>query len=596
MAMQLRTRLPTLRREDRAAGTAAADADVTTSGRLTSSPRAWRARAATALALLALVAIAIKLRQPDYLLRHSFWLDESWVVDSVRAPLSQARLMTASTPLGWTLLLRLMPPFPDDPERYRLIPLAFGAASVLPAWWLGARLAAGGWRRWVAAGLVALAVAAAPAALARHDLKQYTTDVLATLVVVLLAARVEERWDAPRLTWLCAGCILLVPLSHATFFAVATGLAALAGIALLARNLRRLGMLALAALPIAAVAGAWYVLTVAPGDNPYLHVDWAKAGHFVPLDQGPLAAVRFVGRKLTTVLGRAGLGPWPVALVLAAVGVAGLWRRGNRAAALYLPVLLTALIAAAALELYPLFEERTGLFVSVLLTMYAAAGVATLALGLLGLGRLPRSAEPEARPAGQADPDRRGEPAGREGLPAPTTAGRRSAWLTDGARVLAASTVVVVAAAFLAPAAARGAARRMPESDVLRQINYVRAHQQPGDVIVVEQLAQFGFAYYWPSQPTFEPTTATTAVRFQVSFPDQPGIVVVHHGDWATITRTLAEVAGSGTRRAWIIIAHGGPSSRARWRSEAARHGRVSGVPTRRGEARPYLMEPGVHP
>jgi hypothetical protein len=53
------------------------------------------------------------------------------VADSVRAPLHQLRLLTSSTPIGWKLLLRLVPEV-EPPERLRLLPIAFAVAAVVP--------------------------------------------------------------------------------------------------------------------------------------------------------------------------------------------------------------------------------------------------------------------------------------------------------------------------------------------------------------------------------------------------------------------------------------------------------------------------------
>jgi hypothetical protein len=53
-------------------------------------------RSAEAVVLVALLALAVIARRPSYLLSHSFWLDEGWVIDSVRAPLRQLGLLTSS--------------------------------------------------------------------------------------------------------------------------------------------------------------------------------------------------------------------------------------------------------------------------------------------------------------------------------------------------------------------------------------------------------------------------------------------------------------------------------------------------------------------
>jgi hypothetical protein len=81
--------------------------------------------------VLGLLVLAMLSRRFGYLFSHSFFLDEGWVADSVRAPLQQLRLLTSSTPIGWTLLLRLVPPV-GPPERLRLLPIAFAVAAVVP--------------------------------------------------------------------------------------------------------------------------------------------------------------------------------------------------------------------------------------------------------------------------------------------------------------------------------------------------------------------------------------------------------------------------------------------------------------------------------
>src|SRR5260221_7764759 len=126
----------------------------------------------------------------DFNLFQPYWLDEAWVADSVRAPLGLVPQLASSTPLGWTLLLRLVP-F-GGPERQRLVPLAFYALAVAVAYLLGRELRL---TRFTAGLLTAAAVLLAPSMLARGDLKQYTAEACSAVLVWLLVARAERAWS-----------------------------------------------------------------------------------------------------------------------------------------------------------------------------------------------------------------------------------------------------------------------------------------------------------------------------------------------------------------------------------------------------------------
>src|SRR6266498_107585 len=299
--------------------------------------------------LVALLALAVVARRPHYLLTHSFWLDEGWVVDSVRAPIGQLRLLTSSTPIGWTLLLRAVPPL-GGPERYRLLPLAFGVATVPLAWMLARRLG-----RWgtVRAAVAAATAALVPASLARHDLKQYSAEGFVAVGVVLLVAWVEEGWSRRRLALLAR--LEWRHAAEASVAAVAVG--------------------SLHLLVYLAIAGA--------GDNPAMRRWWLP--DYIHLDNGLGPAARFVGDRVVAMLTTVGLGPWWLVLALVAVGVWSLARAG-RPAALLLPLLALELVIAAAAQRYPFLEVRTSLFVAVTVAVYAALGVAELVAVLLARG------------------------------------------------------------------------------------------------------------------------------------------------------------------------------------------------------------------
>jgi hypothetical protein len=78
-------------------------------------------------------------------------------------------MLSSSTPIGWTLLLRLVPRV-GPPERLRLLPVVFAVAAVVAAYLLGRRLGR------VQAAAAGLAAAIAPSALSYLSLKQYSAD------------------------------------------------------------------------------------------------------------------------------------------------------------------------------------------------------------------------------------------------------------------------------------------------------------------------------------------------------------------------------------------------------------------------------------
>src|SRR6266542_3409646 len=156
---------------------------------------------------------------------------------SVRAPIGQLRLLTSSTPIGWTLLLRAVPPL-GGPERYRLLPLAFGVATVPLAWMLARRLG-----RWgtVRAAVAAATAALVPASLARHDLKQYSAEGFVAVGVVLLVAWVEEGWSRRRLALLALLGAASILIANIAPLVVLGGLLALVLTAPAPATIRRCG-------------------------------------------------------------------------------------------------------------------------------------------------------------------------------------------------------------------------------------------------------------------------------------------------------------------------------------------------------------------
>jgi hypothetical protein len=487
-----------------------------------------------AVLIAVLLPLAVVTRRPGYLFSHAFWLDEGWVADSVRAPLQQLRLLTSSTPIGWTFLLRLVPEA-GPPERLRVLPLAFGVLSVAAAYLLGRQLGR------VAAVAAGLAAALAPSALRNHNLKQYSADVFVTLLLLWLTARLEAGWSRRRLIVLCLACVPAVLVSHVTVFVSAAVLAALSMRAVVQRRWERLGWVVGVGLGVATVEAAVYLAFAAAGNNPAMARWWA--GEMVPLGRGLGPAVGFVAARFVDGLGRVGFGPWPLAAALVMVGLVALWRSRLPVVATAVCLLAAELLVGALVQRYPLLDERTSLFFTTLLTVCAALGIAAVV----------------------------------------AWSARRLVTLPLGV------ALAVTAGALLLPSARANAMHPMPPSTIRQQVSYVLAHRQPGDVVVVGSAASFAFAYYWPQRPTFAPTTARTAVRFQVEYPGRSDLVLVRPRRPDLIHGALREAATrSSSRRVWLVLAEAGDRDPA-WREAMGRTGRV----LRRPLPKLVIVDPG---
>jgi hypothetical protein len=193
-------------------------------------------------------------------------------------------------------------------------------------------------------------------------------------------------------------------------------------------------------------------------------------------------------------------------------------------------LLTVELLVAAATRRYPFLDDRTSLFFTTLLTVCGALGVASVIAW--------SARRPLTLPLGVA--------------------------------------VAVAAGALLVPAAHAQALRPMPPSTLRQQVAYVLSHHRPGDTIVVGSAASFPFAYYWPDRPTFTPTTAKTAVLFQVDYPGRPDLVLARGRQAALIEGAVREAAArSGSRRVWLVLAEAGDHNPA-WRPAVASVGHLT--------------------
>ncbi|HWE57994.1 MAG TPA: hypothetical protein VG435_21010 [Acidimicrobiales bacterium] len=486
--------------------------------------------------LTALSVGAVIAHDPGRMLGQALWRDENWVAVTLRVPIGRLPALTSTTPLLFTALLRLTPH--ADPSQLRLLPLAFTVAAIWAAYLLGRQL---GMTPITGIGLAA-ATAFAPALLLRHDLKQYTAEAFVAVLLVWLQARLERDWTRPHLLALC-GALAASPLlaNGAVFLAPAV----VAGIVFSVVVRRRWEH-----LPEILVGGGAALLidlflligVDRRGDTASLRAYWDN--YYVPTDHGLSVALSFIRSHAHSELSAVGLGPSLAVVVLVLLGLIALARSAAPGLTLVLPICAVEQVAAATLHQYPLWDERTSTWFTLMIFLTAVGGLVGAARAAV---RLVAGAGRRARPVG----------------------------LAMGVGLIATLTALAHPYSRAVDQAVR---TRTPLEDVHGQTQTILADYRPGDVVVANTDAGFGLAVYWPAQPSLV-TDLARLETFRVTYPPAARVVVA-----ATIS-TPAELAAvdqavsmatAGHGRVWIVLSHWHTAERATMMKALADHGRIT--------------------
>jgi hypothetical protein len=464
--------------------------------------------------LAALLGLAVLLvHDVPYLLHAPFWLDEAWVADSVRAPLHTVPSLASSTPLGWTLLLRLVP-FGGQ-QRLRLVPLAFAGLAAVIGYLLGRELKL---TRYGTGLLTGAAVLLSPAMLVRDDLKQYTAEACAGLLIWYLVARAENNLTVRRLIIVAAAACVALMFAATMLFVSFAAMAALAVECLIRREFRMLRNLVAVTCGMAVALAAEYELIMRPNLNGSLKQYWA--GFYIPTS--PVAAARFIHAKLHGLAPYMGFHSLVIAAVAALAGIIVLvWLR-RYALAVLLPFTLIIVGAASSATAYPFGDERTSTFWLVLIPVLGAIAIAGAGHAISRIG-IPKVAATT--------------------LAAALTAGALAGWVVATRPYLRSHSI--------------------PNEDVRSQIDYEVAHYRPGDVVVVSSSAKYGFYYYYPTAPDYYyKTPPVTAVAWLAGYHDKPWILQAPARTTAAVYAILAEAKSMIAKepgrhgRIWIIRQH----------------------------------------
>ena len=471
-------------------------------------------------ALAVAVGLAVLLvHDVPYMLHQSFWVDEAWVADTVRARIGLTHSLGLITPLGWTFLLRLVP-F-GGPERLRLVTLGFAMLAAVAGYLFGRELRLS---RFTTGILTGAAVLLSPAMLLRDDLKEYTAEAFACLLLWLLVARIGNEWRLRRLAAIAAVASFGMLFASTAIFVGAAAMAALALECLVTRHYRRLVEIAGASAGMLVVSLAIYEIVLRPEIHPNVTAYWHS--FYVPT-RSASAAVSFLHLQLSHLAPDMGF-PLVVDAVVALAGVAALiWLRRFALAAM-LPLMLAIVIAASAAGKYPFGDLRTSTFWLVMVPVLMAVAVAA--------------------------------------------AGHLAARIDRRAPLL----VAAVALAVWVPATDTYIRfHSIPVEDVHSEVTYLDAHFRPGDVVIVSYGASFGFAYYYPQQPSFPAGDGPNG--HVVAYPRLPWMVVltarravdIAHALATAQAKIAAEPAGA-RGRIWIVRSHQTRTEIRAWRLDLA--------------------------
>jgi hypothetical protein len=282
----------------------------------------------------------------------------------------------ATIPFLWTERLATLPAGVSG-YALRIIPLVAGVGLL----WILYRLTYELLGRLEA--IVALALAATSFPLIRYsvEVKPYIVDALVCALLITTAVRLAANLDDHRRwSWLAIGGAIGVLVSTPALLVCAAAGAALAIAGLRAGRLHVLPRLALLMVLWGGIFAFAYMNWYAPvADSPYMRHFWAPT--FLRPGTPPLSdrlrfAVSETGCTLTCWRGMLDLSP--VLMLLAALGLAVLWRRRGSVYAILVVGPLAAASGASAMGRYPM-ATRLLLFTTPLLCIMVAGGIVWVA-------------------------------------------------------------------------------------------------------------------------------------------------------------------------------------------------------------------------
>jgi hypothetical protein len=323
-----------------------------------------------------IIVFGITLRTAQYLFKASLHIDEGSlalnIINRSFAGLLQPLDSEQAAPVGFLFLEKLaLLAFGDSEYSLRLFPFLFSIASLF-LFYEAARKCL---QEWTATIALAFFAVSSYVIYYAAQIKQYSSDVAITLVIIVVAFNIEARELTARRAVLFAGLgALAVWLSHPSVLVLAGVGGALALAALRRKDWRRFWMLAGVYTVWLLSFAAFYLISLRnlSGDQT-LETSWARKGAFMPLPPRSLADLKWIPIALIKMFSNPFGFPFPILLlVLFLIGCFWLFVK-NKTHLLTLigPIAFTLL--ASGLHKYP-FGRRLLLFLIPPVLLVVGAG------------------------------------------------------------------------------------------------------------------------------------------------------------------------------------------------------------------------------
>jgi uncharacterized membrane protein len=323
------------------------------------------------------IGFGVVLRGAQYFSNSALYVDEGAlalnIINRTIAELVKPLDFNQAAPTGFLLLEKIaVLAFGDSEYALRLVPFLFSLAAMILFYTVARRVLVA-WA--VPVALLFFAVSEQVIYFATQ-VKQYSSDVAITLLVVLVGLHTESKELTPRRSAILALTgIIVVWLSHPSVFVLASVGTTLMLLALKRKQWPRFWKsAACCALWVLSFAAFYLVSLSNLTANQRLEASWMNKGTFMPLPPTSLADLGWFVRMYFSMFSNPGDSPFPIAAGLVfIVGCIALFKKRKAHLAMLLsPILFTLL--ASGLHKYP-FGRRLLLFSIPLILITIVAGV-----------------------------------------------------------------------------------------------------------------------------------------------------------------------------------------------------------------------------